>query len=267
MKTRTLVALAGGIVLGGAAGATASLTGFTYTQDFDSLPNAGTNPLVWANNTTLVGWYARRNPAAGVENTTQIRHDTGTLNTGSIYSYGAAGSTERALGSISSGTPNTQNWGLALTNNTGAVITEFTLSYTGEQWRDGGGATAVPNTLDLGYQIVGAASFSSASFDGGFTDLLGAFDFTGPVNGNPASGVALDGNAAPNRVTGRGGVVSGLSWQVGEVLVLRWQDINDVGNDHGVAIDDLTITFVPTPGASALVAIGLATVSVRRRRA
>ena len=55
-----------------------------------------------------------------------------------------------------------------------------------------------------------------------------------------ATAAALDGNAAANRVA--------ISYALpvvipsGQEIMLRWEDINDSGNDHGLAIDDLSIS-------------------------
>ena len=72
------------------------------------------------------------------------------------------------------------------------------------------------------------------------------------------------------------GAVLGLAWGVattwaaGDTLWLRWVERNDIGNDHGLAIDDLSfsVTAVPEPGTLALMLAGLAAVAfVARRRA
>jgi hypothetical protein len=75
----------------------------------------------------------------------------------------------------------------------------------------------------------------------------------------------VDGNATGNRQTITA-TVTGLNWQPGQDLWIRWADLNDAGNDHGLAIDDLNFSAVPEPGALALAmfaAIGL--YSGRRR--
>src|SRR4051794_20871060 len=75
-------------------------TGATYQQNFDTLANTAGSTT----NTNLPsGWYfieslngARDNGAYAV--------DTGSSTTGDTYSYGAAGSTDRAFGGLRSGT-------------------------------------------------------------------------------------------------------------------------------------------------------------------
>jgi hypothetical protein len=71
-------------------------------------------------------------------------------------------------------------------------------------------------------------------------------------------------------VAGKGGTIM-TTWLPGETLWLRWVDLNNTGNDHGLAIDDfrLSVTAIPEPGTTALLLAGLAAVGLvaRRRRA
>lgn len=83
------------------------------------------------------------------------------------------------------------------TNNTGFDITQFTISYDGEEWRNGG-TTSVANTLTLQLSLTGLS--------GSWVDLGSAFNFTSPIFGGTAG--ALDGNAPANRVAGIGGTFS-----------------------------------------------------------
>jgi hypothetical protein len=69
---------------------------------------------------------------------------TGSGNAGTAYSFGAASSSERALGSRGSGNVSPVQYGARLVNNTGSVITSMiTISYRGEMWRRGS-TTAAP---------------------------------------------------------------------------------------------------------------------------
>src|SRR5215207_1664382 len=120
------------------AGAQVSLTtlGTPYTQSFDTLATAGTTNT-WTDNTTpLVGWYSQFQ--LQTTNPTVYRADTGNNNAGAIYSWGIAGVnplTERALGSVASGTPGNIFNAVRLVNNTGSIITSLIISFTGEEWR------------------------------------------------------------------------------------------------------------------------------------
>jgi hypothetical protein len=106
-----------------------------YNQNFDSLANSGT-ANTWTDNSTLPGWYASKTVAGAV---TTYRADNGAGNAGAIYSFGATGSSERALGSIASGTPGNFAYGVRFLNDTVQAVTNLSISYVGEQWRNGGG--------------------------------------------------------------------------------------------------------------------------------
>jgi hypothetical protein len=215
-----------------------SFTG-TYVQNFDTLPASGTN-LTWTNDTTLPGWSLFRQPAPGTA-ITAVNASDGTSNAGSFYSFGTL--SDRALGGVGSGgayfgspASNTvAGWiALALTNNTGATINAIALEYDGEQWRDGGNTSTQTMKLEFGY---------GATFDAVTAWIApgGAFDFISPTHS--ATAEQLNGNALKNFET-RGGVMPTTAWTPGSTLWIRWAETNDVGNDHGLSIDDLSISAV-----------------------
>ncbi|MBP9144690.1 MAG: hypothetical protein KBI44_09425, partial [Thermoanaerobaculia bacterium] len=217
------------------AEAQVSLTtlGSPYTQNFDTLATTGT-ANAWNDNSTLTGWYSQFSlvPASP----TTYRADAGASNTGAIYSYGTGTATERAFGSASSGTPGTILNAVRFVNNTGSTITSLDVTYNGEQWRNGGN-TAV-HQLDFQYQVAAATVVTDANTPTtGWLDS-NALDFTSPTVG--ATAAALDGNAAANRTA----LASTITVTVanGEEIWLRWSDINDGGNDHGLSVDDLSVT-------------------------
>ena len=72
-----------------------------------------------------------------------------------------------------------------------------------------------------------------------------ALNFTGPIATSTAS--ALDGNASENRVAISASFA--VSIAPNQEIVLRWSDPDDSGNDHGLAIDDLTVTATATDAA------------------
>jgi hypothetical protein len=231
---------------------------FTYNQDFDSLTTTAATNVPWANDSTLTGWSLFNSLNAAI---TTYGADNGGNNTGTFRSYGSTGSAERALGSVASGgayfgSPASGAVAgfisVAFSNGTGGALSAFTIGYDGEQWRNGGNTSAQPLTMQYGF----GASFGAVAT---WTALGPAFDFNSPVVG--ATATALDGNAAANRAT-LGGSVS-TSWAAGDTLWLRWTDLNDVGNDHGLAIDNfsLSVTAVPEPGNHALLIAGLGVVA------
>ena len=211
----------------------------TYTQNFDSLANGGSPS--WTDNSTLPGWYISK--SAAPSNVTSYVPGTGSSGTGAIYSFGAAGSTERALGSVASGTPGNFAYGVRFTNDTGLTQTNITVSYAGEQWRNANGNGAVTNTLSFSYQIAGLPLTNADAANLQTWTPFDPLDFSSPIVNAGGGGTALDGNAAANRQLFTNIILTGAAVQPGQELFLRWKDINDAGNDAGVAVDDLTVSF------------------------
>ena len=238
--------------------------GFSYSQDFNSLTTS-TTAVPWVNDSTLAGWSLYTSTLADAAT---ILGGTGSASTGSFYSFGAAGSGERALGGTASGgayfgSPASGTVAgyvaVAFTNNSGSALDGFTLGFNGEQWRNGGNTSAQPMVLEFGL----GASIGTV----GLWMAPASLSWNSPVFS--ATAAAVDGNAA-GLVTGLSATVTSLGWAVGDTLWIRWIERNDVGNDHGLAIDDLSLSVsaVPEPGALALMLAGLAAVGfVARRRA
>jgi hypothetical protein len=123
-------------------------------------------------------------------------------------------------------------------NDTSDTITNITVAYTGEEWRNGGN-TAVQK-LAFSFLVSSSPITSSDAGNANIWSAVTALDFNSPVTG--ATAAALDGNAAANRVV-IAGVVLPVAVFPGQEIFLRWFDANDAGNDHGLAVDDLTVTF------------------------
>jgi len=209
-----------------------------YRQNFDSLPSVGTTS--WIDDSTLPGWEAQR--SATNTPLTIVSTNGGSL-TGGLYSFGATGSTDRALGSVGSGGSGAIAWGAAFRNDTGGLLSFTWLSFTGEQWRSGG-TTSAAQTVSFSYQIGSGVSDLTAGSDSAWT-LLPSLNFTSPIN-NTASG-ALDGNDPANSVA----VSSGLDLLLapGAWITFRWHDIDHSSSDHGLAIDDFRLDWsVQPPG-------------------
>lgn len=268
--TRIAAAL---FVAASAAAASADIvfTGSSYSQNFDTLALNGTNQA-WSNDNTLPGWFLYRGPAINVAAINTYNAGTGTSNTGNFYSFGPAATAERALGGVGSGGTyfNSPSQGavagwiaFSITNGTADTMTDVTLGFDGEQWRDGGitsNSAVNAQTMVLEYGF-------GATFTGVTTWFApgGNFDWSSPVFTSTATtGAGVDGNSA-GLVAGRGGTISGLTWNPGDTLWVRWIENNDVNNDHGLAIDNFTFSATPTPGAAALLGLGVAAAGRRRR--
>lgn len=218
---------------------------FSYSQDFDNqLADTGSSNG-WTDNTTIPAWYSNRTTYAG---------STGTATTGGLFSYGPASSSERALGSLASAGAPTIAFGVQFKNTSGNLaISQITVAYTGEQWRNGGSGTPNPQSLTFAYKVGSGLDLLSPP-SGGWVSVP-ALDFTSPVSSGGSG--ALNGGLPANQTVISAVLLTGLTLAPGQELFLRWLDINDGGNDHGLAIDNLTVAWVAVPEASPAGALGL----------
>jgi hypothetical protein len=205
-----------------------------YMQDFNSLPSGGVSNM-WVDDSTLAGWYAQRTGTG-----TTFAADAGTTSSGNLYSYGTASDGERALGAIGSSgaTAGSFAHGLQLQNVSGNAVAINSLAYVGDQWRKGGDTTA--QVVTLWYRISASAITSlDPSNDSGWT-ALAVGDFSSPVNTAPGS--SLIGNDAANRTVIA--ITANLNVPHGSHIMLRWKDSDHDGYDHGLAIDDVALTWI-----------------------
>lgn len=225
-------------------------TGIDHTENFDTLAASGTTgtalPAGWA----LVETGTSANTSYGV--------GTGSSNTGNSYSFGATGSTDRALGGLQSGSVNPL-FGVELTNVSIGLnkLVGLNISYTGEQWRLGN--TGRSDRLDFQY------SLDATSLQTGTWVDVDALDFSSVVTTGAVG--ALNGNAVNALISGS---ITGLNVMPAGKLWLRWQDFNATGADDGLAIDNLRVSSVvaavPEPETWALVLAGVGVAAVARRR-
>jgi hypothetical protein len=190
----------------------------------------------WADNSTLSGWYAAK--SASPNTIANYIANAGSLTTGSLYSYGAADSANRALGVLVSGTPGNIAFGVCFTNDIASAQSNILVSFIGEQWRN---ANTLAQTLTFSYRI--GTSLADADAAGNFVwTLFPALDFNTPVTGGDAG--ALDGTAAANEVIFTNIPLAGIVVQAGQEIFLRWFLARpSSGSSHGVAIDNLSVSF------------------------
>lgn len=223
------------------------LSSSNYVNNFDTLGTLATgNP--WTDNSTLLGWYISQS-AGSFPNT--YRAGTGSGATGAIYSFGSASSSERALGSLNSATPGNFAYGVRMANNTASTFSSFTVSYTGEQWRNGAPAPQAPHSLTFSYRISSSPITSSDVGNLQTWTPVSSLNFSSPTFVGAAG--LLDGNNATNRTVISATITDTLA--PGQEIFFRWFDTDDADTDHGLAVDNLSIS-VPEP-AGLLVLGGL----------
>lgn len=253
--------------------------GLTYSQNFDTLATSTTTAQpAWTDNSTLTGWYVRRartvsGGTLGSFTYPTIRLDNGGANNGSVYDYGSFGSTDRALGSIGSGTISTNAIGVEIRNDTASAVSLDSISYNGEQWRVGQGNTnsaATINILRFAYQVSSSPITDPrpdiGNGDGGWVPFAG-LNFTNNTIATSSTdpGGPIDGNVHTTAISSS---LTGIILNPGDEVFLRWLDPDETGNDMGLAIDDFTANFseVPEPSAAVLGGLGLLAFGFWRRR-
>jgi DNA/RNA endonuclease G (NUC1)/fibronectin type 3 domain-containing protein len=211
----------------GALAQCVSLTtlGSPYTQNFDTLSNVAASTT---NNLTIPGWFLTES-GGGARDNEQYAVDTGGSTTGDMYSYGAAASTERALGQLRSGTL-IPLFGACFTNNTGIAITSLAVAYNGEEWRLG--TAARTDQMNFEYSTNGT-DLVTGTWTG-----VAALNFVTP---DTATTGAKNGNAAADR-TAISSTVSSLNIPNGATFWIRWNDTDATGADDGLAVDDFSLT-------------------------
>jgi len=210
--------------------------GTAYTQNFNTLSNTAGSTT---NNLTITGWFLTET-GGGARDNEQYAVDTGASTTGDMYSYGAAGNTDRALGQLRSGTL-IGTFGACFTNNTGGTIKRLDINYTGEQWRLG--TTARTDQINFEY------SFNATDLTTGTWTNAAALNFISPDTGTVG---AKDGNAAANR-TALTQNVAVPDIANGATFWIRWTDTDASGADDGLAVDDFSLTPQTTLAADGVI--------------
>lgn len=229
----------------------------TYTQDFNTLPVAtvllaipvpvGTQvgvpaPTLENPAAVLLGWSAAKTIGSGTTAAADFIADDGARNSGALRSAGTGASTERALGALASGS-NRLAFGVEFVNNTGGTLTSVTVSFTSEFWRS---STSVQNIMAFGYAVSGGAVTSANYLTDTTMIAFSPLDVVGPLS--VATNGALDGNLVANQVP-VSATLTGISVPNGSSIYLRWNDLNDEGNDSLLAIDDFSFSAFVDSGS------------------
>jgi hypothetical protein len=228
-----------------------ALTNFApaYTQNFDTLASSGTSLTV------PFGW--RFNEVGTSANTLYTASNgvgSGSF-TGDTYSFGSTSSSDRAFGELSSGNV-VSTIGARFTNAGTNAITAITISYYGEQWRIGNSA------LDnLAFEV----STNATSLTTGTWTTVSALTFS-QIFTSPSNS-PLDGNLSANRMLkSANNIALPTAVAPNANFWIRWSGTNATGNDHGLAIDDFSISAVPEPSAVAFAGLSLLGLGMAARR-
>ncbi|MBR2647305.1 MAG: T9SS type A sorting domain-containing protein [Sediminibacterium sp.] len=215
-----------------------SIIDSTYAQNFDGLPASGSFSLLGKgphylshtpiNAINTNGWQFLA--YAGSTGNAFFAPSTGSATGQGVYSLGTAGSSDRALGSLASGS-GVYSFGIVLTNNTGSNINQITIAFSAEQWRKGGSTNK--NFWKCFYKTGNITSIEQTnkteSPSLGFSSIQ-----------NTAGSATLNGNLPENKQA-ISGTISGIDWKPGEQFLVIWEDADEVGSDDIMAIDDFSL--------------------------
>ncbi|MEI6060386.1 MAG: choice-of-anchor J domain-containing protein [Bacteroidota bacterium] len=196
-----------------------------YTENFDGMGPTGT--------AFLNGWTAIRYAGTGAAGATLTMVVTdGSANSGAIYNVGTVAATDRAFGSLASGST-VPRFGASFLNSTGGSITSIDLTGVMEQWRSGSSATV--NEVTAFEYSLDATDLSSGTWV-----AVTSFDLVEKIIASAAA-AALDGNLPENQ-TALTASITGINWTPNSNLWIRWSDVNDLGSDGICAIDNMSMT-------------------------
>lgn len=225
MRTFTAILI---MILGFTLPAQVAVPTGSYFQDFGTVDiNA------WTNNVTYPGWYM-----AGTFQSHQNITASSPSNTGGFYTYECNGNNDQKIGSRASGGSGTLRYGVVLQNTTGSAVSHVRVAYKGYQLSLAqNGAT---NVIAFDYVVSATPPAISASGGTGVT----ALNFT-QLQSNASSGSS---QVMGYPCTQMANIASCITATIpnNSYILLRWTDVDDAGNDHHMAIDDIDVQFLST---------------------
>lgn len=198
----------------------------TYNQNFDGMGATGT--------AYPTGWTGQRAAGSGTNGAllNPIATD-GSAFSGAVYNVGAAGSSDRALATLASGST-APAMGAAFVNGTGSTITSLNIAGFLEQWRSASRA-------DINEVVAFSYSFNATDVYSPTANWVS--DSTLDLNEiliSSTTAAAVNGNDSANRMAIAGTLA--LNWAAGDTLWIRWVDSDNPGSDGMYGLDDLVIT-------------------------
>ena len=208
------------------------------------------------------GWYACTSGSKLPDGISDVTWETfnwyrigeGSHKESGLYNFGAGNpamksmnSKYRSLGALTDASNRNIQYGVLIENNTGSKIEGLNVTYTGKVWRSGSKASAV-DTLSFSYVLLSNSGIvrdlrDRKKYLGDIrTRALHELDFLTPSTMTTVSAdvVKVDGDNKLNQ--------SSLSATIkidvlpGEVVLLKWSDLDEDKDDQALAIDDLVVT-------------------------
>ncbi len=225
-----------------------------FSENFDSIGPTGTAmPTGWVAGTSA-GGEEQEVPTSYYYDEALTFDDGSSTTKGIPFNLGSPGSSDRAIGQIPTSSQGDGGVQVALTNDTGQILTSIEIRYTGEQWKDYQAASTQEarnpdGSINLTERLIMFIS-DKHDFSGYAERLPVEFDFS-RLHNTPGSTTVLDGNLPANRTENIGGEYTFVNpIPVDGVFYITWHDFeSDATNDHILAIDDVVITL---PGISSL---------------
>lgn len=204
----------------------------TYSQNFDGMGQTTTYPT---------GWTGIRYAGSGTANATLTPAvDNGNGSSGNTYNVGSSSASDRALGTLASGST-APAFGASFVNNTTSAITSFQISAYSEQWRTGS-SSSQNETIIFEY------STDATSLSSGTWTAVSSLNLVELQTSSTSAG-AIDGNASGNRVAITGSI-SSLNIPVNGTIWIRWRDLDNTGSDGMYAVDDLVMNYTNQASSS-----------------
>ena len=203
-----------------------------YTENFDCL-SRGTDG--WFDGKTVPYFLAAQN--GGAAEKFSATSGTGSKN-GGLYAFHASGAESYSLAAVAKGN-NKMAFGFCISNDTAAVLKNFTLSFTAKQWTFDAARKAQQN-LRL-FAIEGASSLKEGTdeaveiVDAGFT-AISKKEFESKVDG-------VDDVSYSRRIEV---VVGDIALKPGEKAVFYWAP-DQVPNADALGVDDVSFSCTSEP--------------------
>ncbi|MGQ8337801.1 calcineurin-like phosphoesterase C-terminal domain-containing protein [Sunxiuqinia sp. A32] len=245
-----------------------------YEQDFNTLPSypnqyidaTGLAKGTFVQGHSPEGWYASTSgnirPTGNESDSwsyfNYYRINNGSQTDGWLYSFGEGNpssktenSLDRSLGSLISYDNRCISFGVLIENNTDQTIRSVGIDYTGKMWRAGDDPLSEQEltfSYKLNPDVIGIRD--RKTWIGEVESIIvDSLSFISPSDNTAAQmytpNTQINGEDAANQAVVKG--VINVTLEPGDVILLRWMDNDNRGNDHALSIDNLIVTAFFNP--------------------